>query len=179
VPRPGCQPRVFRDSSEQSNHNAIVLAFAIKHEAAGTCRLLCGGTGRKPSCTGGAAAAGGAPRWQHRTQHPPWQGHFPGQPRSPVPIVLTDAMDAPGKERCQAPGCTSGSPHVLLPPWEGETTPEIIPGSSHSFPGSLHIFLGTACRKHSVKVAFPSSKFFCKGFGVHGGREEAKSKPLR
>lgn len=101
-------PRVFGNSSEQSNHKAIVLASAIRHEAAGTCWLLCGGMGRKPSlCRGGAASAGGA-RWQ--TQHPP-SGTFPLGSRAAPLLFCSPTPGVPLARRAAASGG-----HVQLSP---------------------------------------------------------------
>lgn len=100
MPQPGCQPCFFGDSSEQSNHNPIVLAFVIKHEATGTCRLLCGGTGRKPICVRGEAVAalgGGHRRGSTGRSTHPDRDISQGQPRSPIPSALPNTVGAPGK----------------------------------------------------------------------------------
>lgn len=120
MPQPGCQPCFFGDSSEQSNHNPIVLAFVIKHEATGTCRLLCGGMGRKPICVRGEAVAalgggGGAQPWQHRTQPPPQQGHFPGSAAQP------HSQHAPQRRGCPRQGVMGNAarPWGAPQPWGG------------------------------------------------------------
>lgn len=143
-------PRVFGNSSEQSNHKAIVLASAIRHEAAGTCRLLCGGMGRKPSlCRGGAASAGGA-LWQ--TQHPP-SGTFPrGSRAAPLPLC-SPAPGVPQARCATASGGMCSSPRVPCYPGKGKQHPKKVPEAPPEVPAPSRVSPDTACEKRSVKVA--------------------------